>query len=270
MTFQAVDIIVVTYGNMFSDLKRSMESLYKFTAPPFHVIVVNNASTDETAAYCSTLPDCTLVNLPENMGTVKAFNAGLEKSTAPFVVRMDHDIELTGPWQDELFSCFADAATGMAGPRIVNPDGTVYAALFEWFLKISNLPLCVAVADPLALPRFLRRFVHFGQHGGEKDDDTIFGVTKSVQHVTGAFWMMSRGAFEKIGPPDTDYPDKNGAFEDLDYTLRFVTGGFRIMYNGKVKIIHYCSRPAQSDTTVAKQPPAQNRALFRKKWGIYA
>jgi GT2 family glycosyltransferase len=268
MTFPSVDIVVVTYGNMFADLKRSLDSLYKFTRPPFRVIVVNNACTDETAAYCAALPDCTAVNLPENVGTVRALRAGIAAGSAPFIVRMDHDIELLGPWQEYLFPHFSEGKTGMAGPRILNPDGTIYSALFNWQLRISNIPFHVSVENPLSLPRPLRRFAHINQHSGEKDDDAVFGVARPVHHVTGTFWLMSRAAVEDVGLPDEKYPDLNGAFEDLDYTLRFVTAGLRVIYDGRVRIVHYCSRPAQK----AQRPsaPPQNRMLFRKKWGIYA
>ena len=41
---------------------------------------------------------------------------------------------------------------------------------------------------------------------------------------------MKRSAFEKAGFPDESYPDMNGVYEDLDYTLRFVKSGFKIFY----------------------------------------
>ena len=97
-----IEIVTVTYGNMLPVLKRTVESLYKFREDPFRLIVVNNGSTDRTARYCAGLTDCELVDLPENIGVVKAYNIGLRKSNAPFIARMDQDVEFVMPWQSGL------------------------------------------------------------------------------------------------------------------------------------------------------------------------
>jgi GT2 family glycosyltransferase len=261
-----IDIVTVTYGNMLPVLKRTMESLYKFREAPFRLIVVNNGSTDGTARYCAGLTDCELVDLPENIGIVKAFNIGLRKSSAPFVARMDHDVEFVMPWQSRLLRLLEGADdVGMAGPRLINSDGTVYAALFSFFFKLPLIPVRLNVPDPFLFPRALRRFVHFTQHSLEADGDLRFGARRGVYHVSGAFLVIKRSAFEKVGFPDESYPDMNGAYEDLDYTLRFVKSGFKIFYEGGIKVIHHCSRPENSP---AEPAPQMNRAIFKKKWGF--
>ncbi|MFA6434235.1 MAG: glycosyltransferase family 2 protein [Elusimicrobiales bacterium] len=266
MPIPETDIITVTYGNMLPVLKRTVESLYKFREAPFRLIVVNNGSRDGTAAYCAGLPDCELIDLPENVGTVKALNLGLKKSVAPFIARMDHDVEFVMPWQSGLLGLFKTAEdVGMAGPRLLNTDGTLYAALFSFFFKIPRIPARFKVSDPFMFPRALRRFVHYTQHSSEADDDLVFGTRRAVYHVSGAFFVMKRAAFEKVGFPDESYPDMNGSYEDLDYTLRFVKNGFKIIYEGGVKVVHHCSRPENF-----RPEPAlwKNHLMFKEKWGF--
>ncbi len=262
----SVDIITVTYGNMFPVLKRTVDSLYRYTAQPFRLIIVNNGSTDETLTAFNELPGCTLINLKENAGMVKAFNIGLKASTAPYIARMDHDVEFVMPWEDELLGLLErDNEAGAVGPRIITPDGRIYAALFSFFVKVPGIPLKLRVESPFAFPLALRRFVHFTQHSLEADDDLKFGVVKPVYHVTGTFFVMKRAAFEKVGAADESYPDKNGAYEDLDYTLRMATSGLKVMYDGRVKLVHHCSRP---DNSVRETAPALNREKFKNKWGF--
>jgi GT2 family glycosyltransferase len=251
---------------MLPVLKRAVESLRRFSEGPVRLVVVNNGSRDGTAAYCAGLPDCELLDLPGNTGFVKAFSAGLLRTSAPFIARMDHDVEFMMPWRTGLLGALRSSErAGMAGPRLLNPDGTVYAAGFSFFLKPPLLPWRGAVRDPFALPRPLRRFVHFDQHANEPDNDAVFGGRREVFHVTGAFSVMTRAAFERTGMPDASYPDLNGAYEDLDYTLRMVKAGFGIVYEGGVKVVHHCARPEGPSTAGA---PPRNKELFRQKWGF--
>jgi GT2 family glycosyltransferase len=266
MVMPEIDIITVTYGDMLPVLKRAVESLYKFREAPFRLIVVNNGSKDGTAAYCAGLPDCEFVDLPENVGTVKALSIGFSRSRAPFIARMDHDVEFIMPWQGGLIGVLeADEKACMAGPRLLNSDGSIYAALFSFFFKIPGLPASFVVEDPFLFPKCLRRFVHYTQHGQEADNNLLFGVRREVAHVSGAFQVMKRSAIEKVGFPDESYPDMNGVYEDLDYTLRLVNKGLKVLYEGEIIVIHHCSRPVNYK---AASGPGLNKSFFKKKWGF--
>ena len=266
MTDKSVDIITVTYGNMFPVLKRTVDSLYRFTKGPFRLIIVNNGSTDETLTAFKGLPGCTLISLPENFGMVRAFNAGLKNSSAPFIARMDHDVELIMPWEAGLLGALSgDRDAAASGPRLLMEDGRIYSALFHFFFKVPGLQVKFGVENVFAVPRVLLPYVHCSQHSLEPDSDPLFGRQKYVYHVPGTFMVFKREAFERAGLPDETYPDKSGAYEDLDYTLRLVKCGLKIVYEGNIKMVHYCARPEEKFRAAG---PQYNKGIFRKKWGF--
>ncbi|MFH1352775.1 MAG: glycosyltransferase family 2 protein [bacterium] len=262
---QKVDFVVVTYGNMFNDIKRTVESLYKFTPPPFNVFIVNNGSTDETATYFAKFPNCKVINLEENIGMVKGFNRGVELTEAPVIVRLDHDIELTMPWKERILAWFEeDDNIGMVGPKVLQPNNRIYSARFTFYFRyVKSLRL----HNILNVPRIFRRFFYWRENHLAADTGKKYDIIEEVSHITGTFAVIRRDAFEKVGMFDEGYPEKNGVYEDLDYTLRMIEKGYKILYDGTVKVIHYCSRPE----SVKLKPPRSkrlNRKRLRRKWGI--
>ena len=103
-----VAAIVVTY-NRLEKLKNVLASLEAQTRLPEHLVIVNNASTDDTAAYLAeyerdfTLKDkvrITIVTLTENAGGAGGFSAGMRKGYelgADFVWIFDDDATRSPP-----------------------------------------------------------------------------------------------------------------------------------------------------------------------------
>lgn len=92
-----VAAVVVTF-NRLQKLKNVIDSIAAQTRKPEFLLVVDNASTDETPAYLKTIeiPDVELhiITLPSNMGGAGGFSAGMRKGYelgADFVWIMDDD-----------------------------------------------------------------------------------------------------------------------------------------------------------------------------------
>lgn len=265
MNKQKIDFVTVTYGNMFSDVKRTVESLYKFTPPPFNLYIINNGSTDETLTYFDKFPNCKVINRKGNTGMVEGFNVGVKLSDSPYIVRMDHDIELIMPWREKFLSWFEkDKRIGMVGPRVLTADGRIYSACFHFYFRHFR---AIKISNILGVPKRLRHFFYWSENHFAQDDEK-YSVAKEVPHITGTFEIIKREAFEKVGLFDSSYPEKNGVLEDLDYTLRMSEMGYKIIYDGTVKIIHYCSRPSPKASPKPNTLKKSNRRRLRKKWGI--
>jgi cellulose synthase/poly-beta-1,6-N-acetylglucosamine synthase-like glycosyltransferase len=101
--FPFVSIIVPVY-NEGKVLRASIESLLDIDYSNYEIIIVNDGSTDDTAAVGETLVGyqkgrsgmvkVSLLNKP-NGGKSKALNAGIQYSEAQFVLCMDGDSQLT-------------------------------------------------------------------------------------------------------------------------------------------------------------------------------
>ena len=83
------------------------------------IIVVNNASTDDTAAIVKKYPDVQLVNEPEK-GIVHARRAGFLASTGELIANVDADTRITPGWIKKVMDEFArdPKLVGLSGPFI--------------------------------------------------------------------------------------------------------------------------------------------------------
>ena len=83
------------------------------------IIVVNNASTDRTAAVARSFPEVILVDEPRK-GLPFARQAGFNASTGDLIANVDADSRLTPGWITEVLNTFADrpALAALSGPFI--------------------------------------------------------------------------------------------------------------------------------------------------------
>ena len=92
----------------------------KNTAPcDVEIIVVNNASTDGTAAAVGKYPDVKLVNEPHK-GIVWARRAGLLAATGDLIAQVDADSRLTPGWIGKVSAAFSkdEKLVTLSGPYI--------------------------------------------------------------------------------------------------------------------------------------------------------
>ena len=83
------------------------------------IIVVNNASTDETAAVAAAIPGVTVVDEPRK-GLVQARWAGFEASSGELVANIDADTVIPAGWLTEALRQFERGRTlvGLSGPYV--------------------------------------------------------------------------------------------------------------------------------------------------------
>ena len=117
-----VTVIVPAY-NEEQSLADTLVSLWTQTAPPQEVIVVDDCSTDETAAVAESL-GARVVRPPRNTGSkAGAQTFALDLVDTPFVIAIDADTTLAPDAIQRLFAHFSDldvaAACGTVLPRHV-------------------------------------------------------------------------------------------------------------------------------------------------------
>jgi len=85
-----VDVIIPAY-NASRFLRAAVDSALSQDGVPLRVIVIDDGSTDDTAAIARSYGDPVLVISQENKGLPGARNSGLSISTAPYVALLDAD-----------------------------------------------------------------------------------------------------------------------------------------------------------------------------------
>ena len=147
--------IIITTHNRVGCLGQAIDSAF-MCARNAEVVVVDDASTDGTEAYCRGRGDIKYVRLNKNIKTAGARNAGIEASTAPYIAFLDDDDERIPENTDvqvslleknknavlaygPILQSFGDPEP-LAGPvPSVCPQGDVYAELLtENFICLSS------------------------------------------------------------------------------------------------------------------------------------
>jgi glycosyltransferase involved in cell wall biosynthesis len=85
-----VSVIVPTY-NRADVLRESVASALQQTRPPAEIIIVDDGSTDDTAAVCRYLPEAVRYIRQENAGVSAARNRGIREANGEWLAFLDSD-----------------------------------------------------------------------------------------------------------------------------------------------------------------------------------
>lgn len=98
-------------------MRACLEAIARQTARPFEVIVVDNNSTDATAAIARTFPFVRLLR-EEKQGPVHARDCGFDAARGEIIGRLDADSVIEPDWVETVQKLFAD-------PNVDAASGTV-------------------------------------------------------------------------------------------------------------------------------------------------
>jgi GT2 family glycosyltransferase len=97
-----VSVIIPTWNGR-ELLTAALRSLREQRFRDFEVLVVDNGSTDGTAAHVRAQhPEAEVLELAENHGFAGAVNAGIGRAGGEYVALLNNDMELDPAWLDEL------------------------------------------------------------------------------------------------------------------------------------------------------------------------
>lgn len=140
-----VNCVIVTY-NRIDLLKECIASVCMQTFSLYKIIVINNASSDDTLEYLGTLlePQFKIINLEKNIGGAGGFNIGMKESLkigADWTWLMDDD---TIPCLDALEKMINRSHiiknTGFLASRVLWTDRTVHKMNANGVGMVHNIP----------------------------------------------------------------------------------------------------------------------------------
>ena len=236
--------VIIPVFNKWDLTKQCLESLQKETLGlSYEVIVVDNASSDETGAYLDQLGSALFadkfrsIHLPENRNFGPACNLGAELANAPYLLFLNNDTILTPNWAYPLLDILDnDPNVAAVDPILIYPDQT-----------IQHAGIAFTMTGPI---HFYRRFpiVH-----------PLLTKERSLQALTAAAFMVRRDLFLKLPGFYEEY--KNG-FEDVDLCLHLIDLGYKLICTPKSRIMHLESQsPGRHDQS------KKNATLLQKRCG---
>ena len=139
----AVDV-VITVHNMESCVAACLDSLIRQTIPPLHIIIVEDGSTDASAAVIDTFAknDQRFTVISTNgIGAGAARNRGMQEVSAPYFMLLDGDDVFHPTMIESLYRAAADGNADIAICDMQEMDDATGAFTHPlWALKQSQLP----------------------------------------------------------------------------------------------------------------------------------
>ena len=217
-----VDVIIPVY-NGIGDLSACLASIRKYwSAAVRQIILVDDCSTSETAAWLSTYRDAhtdvLLIRNVENLGFTRAVMVGVEQSSAPYMLFLNSDTLVTNQWLEGMLECMTAAShTALVGPLSNNGfHQTIQPTQASGGAQVSErAPHDVAT---------------------EVLENTRKGFPR-VPFLSGFCLLVHRGAFDQAGGLDCEaFP--HGYWEVQDLCLKLTDLGFNSVIADHVYVHH--------------------------------
>lgn len=245
-------IAVIPTYNQKKDVKEAVVSLLKQTVPLKKIVVIDNASTDNTSEYLNKyieengLKTVSIIRNKRNEGVTGGRNRGIEYAKdAKYVLFFDHDMVAKSTMLEELLNTAkADKNIGIVTPKI-----------YYWDEK--NIIWSAGTDVNLTTGQTLFR-------GGE--DKGQYEEAEEVA-VAPAVLLVKHKVLKKIHKFDPVY---FATYEDTDFCFRAKKARFSTFYAPKA--VAYHKIPLDEDLSNKRLLErsywvARNRMIFMKRFG---
>ncbi|MEF9977172.1 MAG: glycosyltransferase [Thermomonas sp.] len=211
---------------------------------PFELIVVDDASPDDSLAKLCAIDGIRVHARAANGGFIAACNDGAALANGEFLVFLNNDTVPQPGWLDVLLDTFdAHPDAGLVGAKLVYPDGRLQEAGGVVFADGS------------------------GWNYGRFDDpaDCRYNYLRDADYISGAAIAIPRMLFERLGGFDTRYAP--AYYEDTDLAFGVRDAGLRVLYQPASLVVHDEGTTSGTDINAGpKAAQVRNQATFAGKW----
>ena len=245
--------IVIVNFNGRGHLERCLRSLVE--APPgtpFEIVVVDNASTDESAGVVQSFPSVRFLQLAENVGFSAGNNAGIRMSSGELVLLLNNDTIVPAGALDRLVAALdGDRAAGIAGPRLVDANGAAELSFGPMISPLGELRqklLTALLARDFGPVRiWVERATRRQRH---------------VDWVSGACLLVRRHVAEAAGLLDERYFLYT---EDVDFCATVRAKGWKVLFTPAAEIVHLRGRSRATAAAAANAAYRRSHLAFYEK-----
>lgn len=190
----SVSVVIAAY-NQGRYLAGALRSAINQTRPPLEIIVVDDGSTDDTAAVVGSFGDAVHYVWQENQGLAGARNTAIRAATSDYVAFLDSDDE----WMPTFLERIMETAEHY-------PEAAAYYS--GW---------CYVDADGNRLPQ--------EAHTRLVKQDEVYSALLRANFINGSTFVVRRRVFEASGLFDLSFR----RLQDWELWLRFAKDGNRFV-----------------------------------------
>ncbi len=259
----SVDIQIVTW-NSLALLPACLYSVYNQDYPNYRVIIIDNASQDDTLTFLSTCyPQVAIIANTENLGFSKSHNMAIQRSQADYILVLNPDVFLRPDYISQAVSCFADSSVGTVAGKIysVNRADFVHRC-FENARKLDCAGLEILRNRRLVL------------RGHRSIDDANFDQPTEIFGSDGASPFYRRAMLEDVKINNEYFDEDFFAYkEDHDLAWRSRLLGWKTIYMSRSVAYHIRSAQPGIRSEMKsgiRQLGVRNRYLMNLKNDLFA
>lgn len=224
-----LDIVIVNW-NAGSQLRDCLASIVATSLKGIElgtVVVVDNASSDDSLERIDLFPQLQFVRNDENRGFAAACNQGARHGEGDYLLFLNPDTllypdSLTTPLQFMERPEHADI--GIVGIQLIDESGRVARSCAR-FPTVGHFLAKMLGLDRLFPSTFPGHFMSEWDHGNSLD----------VDQVMGSFFLVRRSLFNALNGLDERF---FVYFEEVDFSLRAHTAGWRSYFLADARAYH--------------------------------
>ncbi len=239
-----VSIIIPVY-NQFSYTYKCLKSIKQHTnSVTYEIIIADDCSTDQTKEIDKYVEGIKVIHNKTNLRFLRNCNNAIGSAAGKYVIFLNNDTQVQPDWLAPLVELMErDETIGMAGSKLVYPDGSLQeAGGIVW-------------RDGSAW--------NYGRNGDPLD--AKYDYLREVDYISGASIIIRKDLLLQLDGFDDDFAP--AYYEDVDLAFRVRKAGYKVMFQPLSVVVHFEGKSNGTDeSTGLKAYQVVNAKRFYEKW----
>ena len=234
-----VSIVIPTFGNVPYALA-CLESIARhLPRASLEVLLVEDGSGEALVERLGGVRGLRYVRNEANLGFLRSCNRAAGLARGEYLHLLNDDTEVTPGWLDALLDTFRLPGCGIAGSKLLYPDGRLQEA--GALVHADGREERIGRRDDPARDRYNR--------------------VREVDYCSAASLLVPRALFLELGGFDERYAP--AYYEDVDLGLRVRAEGRKVYYQPRSVVVHHESMSYEPDAARHER----NRRALVQRWG---
>ncbi len=232
-----ISVVILSYNTRDLTLK-CLECLAKSEEVELETIVIDNASSDGSAeAIAKKFPLVKLVRNKTNVGFAAGNNQGMDMARGYYILLLNSDCFVEPLTITKTLQTLKDF--DVTGCKLLNEDRSVQFS-YGFFVSLRRALMLMTFIDNFPVIKKFADSIHVR-------DASRYNQQIEVDWVTGAFVMLKKDAFTKVGGIDEKYFMYG---EEMEWMYRMKKAGFKIDFFPGAQATHLQGASTKSIATM--------------------